>query len=119
MEDAPCLQRRLLIHFVLDLPVDIPCTLLNVKGIPLSATFGAHNHFTSLILVAFQLSRIILESKMPKLLLFDTLRILLEDFKEVLTLLDLPFGIGMDDLSKILHESEITSHSVCQSSDLA
>jgi hypothetical protein len=55
----------------------------------------------------------------PKLLLLDTLRVGFEDFKEVLTLLDLPVGIGMDDFGKILHQSEISSHLVSQSGNLA
>ena len=63
-----------------------------------------------MILKAFQLSRVIFKLKVPKLLLLDTLRVSFEDFKEVLALLDLPIGIGVDNLGKILHESEVRSH---------
>ena len=56
---------------------------------------------------------------MPQLLLLLTLGIRLEDLKQVLALIDLSVSIGVHNLSKILHESEVTSHLVSQPSHLA
>jgi hypothetical protein len=112
MEDSPCFERRLIIHLVLDLAVDISCTGFDVELISLTAAFSAHNHVAGLVLVAFQLSWIVFKLKVPKLLLLDTLRVSLEYLKEILAFLDLAVGIGMDDFGKILHESEIRSHLV-------
>lgn len=112
MEDAPNLERRLLIHLILDLAINISCTLFNIKGISLSTAFGAHYHVASLVFVAFKSCRVILELKVPKLLLLDTLRICLKDFKQILAFFDLSVCIGMDNLSKILHQPEISSHRI-------
>src|ERR1035437_7093359 len=56
---------------------------------------------------------------MPKLLLLHAFGVLGECLEEVLGLSNLSVGIGVDNLGKVLHESEVCSHGVCQSSDLA
>jgi hypothetical protein len=79
VEDPPSLESRLLEHLVLDLSVDVPCRCLDVEGISVSATFGAHHHLTRLVLEALELSGVLLELEMPKLLLLLTLGIGVED----------------------------------------
>jgi hypothetical protein len=119
MKDAPCFQRWLLVHLVLDLAIDFPCALFNVEGISLSTSLGSHHHFACLILEAFQLGWVLFELEMPQLLFLLALRVCVEDFKQVSAFIDLPVSIGVDDFSKILHQSEVSSHSISESSDLA
>lgn len=47
---------------------------------------------------------------MPQLLLLLALRVSVEDFKQVLAFIDLSVGIGVDDLSEVFHQSEVSSH---------
>jgi hypothetical protein len=54
----------------------------------------------------------------PERLLLLALLVGLEVVHEVLDLLDLGFGIGVDDLSEILHETEVSTHRVSQSCQL-
>lgn len=110
MEDAPNFERRLFIHLVLNLSVYVSCTSFNIKGIAITTTFGTHHHVTSFVLVAFKTSRIVLELKVPEFLLLDTLRVCLKDFKQVLAFFDLSVSIGVDNLGKILHQTEVSSH---------
>jgi hypothetical protein len=55
---------------------------------------------------------------MPQFRFLLTLGIRVEYLKEVLALSYLSVGIGMQDLSKILHQSEVSSHTVSQASHL-
>jgi len=55
----------------------------------------------------------------PLLLLLNAFLISLEHLEQILDLFDLCLGIRVDDLSKILHESEVSPHRVSQSSELA
>jgi len=56
---------------------------------------------------------------MPLFLLFNTFLIGLEHLEQILNLFDLCLGIRVDNLRKILHKSEVSSHGVSQSSKLA
>lgn len=119
MKDGPSLESWLFIHLVLDLAVNLSSALLNVEGVSLSTSLGSHHHVTSLELVSFELSRVVLEFQMPELLLLDTLGMRVEDFQEILAFSYFPVSIGVDYFGKILHESEITSHRIGETSDLA
>lgn len=55
---------------------------------------------------------------MPKLLLLDTLFVSLEVLHQIFDLLDLRISISVNDLCKILHQTEVGTHSVSQSSQL-
>lgn len=56
---------------------------------------------------------------MPLLLFLFALLILGESGEEILAFLDFLVSVGVNDLSKILHESEVRSHLVSESSQLA
>jgi len=53
---------------------------------------------------------------MPHLLLFNTLSILREVVHKVLDLLDLSLSICVNNLCQVLHETEVSTHSICQTS---
>lgn len=55
---------------------------------------------------------------MPLLLLFHTLLVGSESGKEILTLAHFLVSIGVDNLSKILHQPEVSSHNICQACKL-
>ena len=55
---------------------------------------------------------------MPLLLLFHTLLVGSESGKEILTLAHFLVSIGVDNLSKILHQPEVGSHNICQACKL-
>lgn len=56
---------------------------------------------------------------MPGSLFLFALLVGLEVVHEVLDLLDLGFSVGVDNLSKVLHESKVSTHCISQTSDLA
>jgi len=56
---------------------------------------------------------------MPLLLLLLALLVCGESLEEVLALLNFLLSVGVDNLSKILHQTEVGSHGVCQPSKLA
>jgi len=119
MEDTPYLESWLFKHLVLDFPVDLTSALLNVECIPVTAAFGSHDHLASLVLESLELSRVFLEFEMPKFLLLLAFRVGVEDFKQILAFSYFPVSISMNNLSKVFHESEVCSHCIGQSSDLA
>jgi hypothetical protein len=119
MEDTPNLKGRLLKHFVLDLAIYLSCTLLNVKDVPLTTWLGAHQHVSSLVLESLQLGGVVIELQVPELGLLLTFGIGVEDLKEVLAFCHFAVSIGVHNLSKILHQSEVRSHAVSQTSNLA
>jgi hypothetical protein len=119
MEDAPSLQSWLLVHLVLDLPVDFSGAALNVERVPLPTALGAHDHVAGLVLESLQRRGILLELQVPEFLLFLTLGIGLENLEEVLALANLPVRVRVDDLSQVLHQAEVSSHRVSQASHLA
>lgn len=97
MENSPYLKCWLFIHFILDLSINVSSTLFNVKGVPLSARFWAHDHVSSLELVAFQGCWVIFEFEVPQLLLLNAFGIAIEDFKQVSALCDLLISIGVNN----------------------
>ena len=56
---------------------------------------------------------------MPHLLLLNTLSITGEVSHQVLDLLDLCFGVSVHDLGQVLHETEVSTHGVSQTGQLA
>ena len=72
-----------------------------------------------MVLIAREFLRVLIELQVPQLLLLLALRVLLEVLHEVLDLLDLRFGIGMQDLSKVFHQMEVCSHTISQTCQLA
>ena len=99
MEDSPFGQSWLVEHLVLDLPVDLSGTSFNVEGVSLATAFGSHDHVSSLVLVAFEWSWVILELEVPQLLLLKALRMRVEDLEKVLALSYLPVSVGVNNLS--------------------
>lgn len=56
---------------------------------------------------------------MPLLLFFSALFIGCESAEKILALLHLLVSVGVHDLSKIFHEPEVSTHSICKTSELA
>lgn len=79
VENEPVLEGWLLVHLCLDLSVDVSSTLLDVKSILRTTASGTHHKLTSLVLVSLKGSWLLIELKMPLLLLLNALLILLED----------------------------------------
>lgn len=63
--------------------------------------------------------RVLVELQVPECLFLLTLLVGLEVVHQVFDLLDLRFSISVDDLGKILHETEVSTHRVSQPSQLA
>lgn len=118
MEDAPDLESWLGEHLGLDLTVDLADTFLDVELVRSSTAGSAHDEVACIILPAGELSRDILELEMPLLLLFDTLLVGSESGKEILTLAYFLVSVCVDDLSKILHQPEVSSHNICHARKL-
>jgi len=118
MEDSPGLERRLVIHLVLDLPINLSGTLVNVKDVPVTTSLGSHHHVACPVPEPFELRWVVFKPQVPQFLLLLTLGIGVEDLKEVLALSNFPVSIGVDDLCQVLHQSEVSPHAVSQTSDL-
>lgn len=119
MEDSPSLKSRLFIHLILDLAINFSSTGFNIKYVSITTAFCSHDHVTGLELVAFECSRIFFKFKMPHFLLLHTFRISKKNFKKIFALIDFPISIGVNNLSKIFHQSKISSHRISQTSYLA
>lgn len=109
----------MLVHLVLDLAVNISSRGLYIERVTVATAFGSHNHLAGLILEALELSRVVLEPQVPKLLFLLALGVGVEDLKQITTLIDLTVSIGVDDLGQVFHEAEVGSHGICESSNLA
>lgn len=119
VEDRPLLERSLREHLALDLAVDVTCILLNVEAVGLSRRCGTHEQLASVILKAIKGLRVLRELEVPHLLFFNTLSIAGEVRHQVLDLLDLCFGVSVNDLGQVLHETEVSTHGVGQTGQLA
>lgn len=118
VEDAPGLQRRLLKHLVLNLPVDISSASFDVERVPLSAALGAHDHVACLVLVSLERCWIFLELQVPKFLLLLALRVRVEDLQQVSAFTDLSVCVGVHYLSEVFHESKVCSHRISETCHL-
>lgn len=112
VEDAPSLEGWLGEHLCLDLPVNLPGVLLDVELVWCTAGGGSHDQVSSIIFEASELSRSLLELKMPLLLLLLALFVGGEGLEEVLALLHFLLGVRVHDLGEIFHQSEVGSHGV-------
>lgn len=84
-----------------------------------TASRSTHHQVTSVVLVSWDVSWSVVELEMPLLLLLNALFVLAEGSEKVLALRDLAVSVGVDDLGEILHESEVGSHGVSESGELA
>lgn len=119
MEDSPSLESWLGEHLGLDLSVKLTSALLNVERVWSSAACCAHNQVASFVLLACELGWGIHELQVPLLLLLLALFICSEGREEILAFLHLFVGIGVHDLSQILHEPKVSTHCICKTSELA
>jgi len=103
----------------LDLAVDVTCILLNVEAVGLARRCGTHQQFASVILEAIKRLRVLRKLEVPHLLLLNALSIASEVRHQVLDLLDLCFGVSVNDLGQVLHETEVSTHGVGQTGQLA
>lgn len=119
VEDSPGLESWLSKHFGLDLAIKFTSAFLNVERVWSAAACCTHHQIASVILEACDLSWSIHELQMPLLLLFSALFISCEGTEEILALLHFLVSIGMHDLGEIFHEPEVSTHSICKTSELA
>lgn len=119
VENSPGFESRLSKHLGLDLPINLSGVLFDVELVWCTASGGSHDQVSSIIFETCELSRSVLELKMPLLLLLLALLVGRESLEEVLALLNFLLSVGVDNLSKILHQTEVGSHGVCQPSKLA
>jgi len=119
VEDAPGLESGLSEHFTLDLAVDVAHVLLNVESVGGSVSSRAHQEFSGVELISIESLRVLVELKVPELLLLHTLGIGLEVSHQVLDFLDFSFSVGMQNHGKILHHTEVSAHGVCETGKLA
>jgi hypothetical protein len=118
MEDGPILKLRLSKHLALDLSIDFTSTLFNVKTVRSAAGIRTHQETTSVVLKALEFLGVLIKLQVPKLLLLDALFVCLEMLHQVLNLLNLGICISVNDLCKILHKTEVSTHSISQPSQL-
>lgn len=119
VEDGPHVEVRLSVHAVLDLPVDLSASSLDVEGVSLTVALLTHQQVSRGELVAFKMIGLLLELELPLLHLLLALRVLLEHFEKVLALGDLALSVSVSDLSQVLHQSEVSSHRIGQASECA
>ncbi len=65
------------------------------------------------------MGRVVIELQVPEFGLLLTFGVGVEDLKEVLAFSHFAVSIGVQNFSKILHQSEVRSHAVSQTSNLA
>lgn len=118
MEDGPLVESGLFEHLVLNLSVDVTTSCFNVE-LDLRRTFHTHDHVACTELIAFKGCRILLEFHLPFCHHLLALLILFEGLEQILALVCLSLGISVRDLSEILHQTEVSAHSVVEASHLA
>jgi len=118
MENGPIFKLRLRKHLALDLSIDFTSTLLNVKTVRSAASIRTHQETTSIVLKALEFLGVLVKLQVPKLLLLDAFFICLKVLHKVLNLLYFGICISVNDLCKILHETEVSTHSISQPSQL-
>jgi hypothetical protein len=116
VEDGPVFKLSLGVHLSLDLTINFTSTLFNVEAVRGTTCVWTHQEFTGLVLETLEFLGVLIKLQVPKLLFLNTLFISLEVIHQVLDLLNFGFSISVDDLGKILHQSEICTHSISQAS---
>jgi len=118
VEDSPSVQRRLSKHLCLNLTVQVTSTCLDVERVWSSAGSSTHHELSGFVLPARDLCWCVFELQVPCLLLLLALFVFGESGEEVLAFGDFPVSVGVDDSSQVLHEAEVSSHGICQTSEL-
>lgn len=119
MEDSPGFEGWLGEHLGLDLSIDFSSVLFDVELVWCTASGGSHNQVSSIIFETTELSWSFLELQMPLLLLLLAFLVGCEGFEEIFAFFNFLLSVGMDDLGKIFHKTEVSSHGVCQPCELA
>lgn len=110
-EYPPRLQCRLLIHCVLDLPIDIiGIVRFEIKLKASALMVLPHNEVASVEFTALDRDRLLRYLDLPVFHLFLAFFIILEHLYEVATLIDALGGIGIRNNCKIFHEIEVGPH---------
>ena len=116
----PRLQCRLLIHCVLDLPINIiGIVLFEIKLKASALMVLAHNEVASVEFPALDRDRLLRYLDLPVLHLLLAFIIILEHLYEVATLLHTLGGIGIRNDCEIFHKVEVGPHRVREASLLA
>jgi hypothetical protein len=118
VEDGPIFQLRLSEHLALDLTIDFTCTLLYIETVRSATSIRAHQETTSIVLEALEFLGVLVELQVPKLLLFDAFFVCLKVLHQVFNLLNFRISVCVHDLCKILHQTEVSTHSISQTSQL-
>ena len=118
MEDCPLFEWRLSEHLALDLAIDFTSTLFYIEAVRSAASVRAHQEATGIVLKALELLGSLVELQVPKLLLLDAFFICLKVLHQVFNLLDLRISVSVHDLCKVLHQTEVGTHCVSQTSQL-
>jgi len=119
VEDAPSPEGRLREHLALNLAFQVASVCLDADVLRSATRACTHLEISGVVLETVEGLRSLIELEMPKRLLFDTLRVGLEVGHQILDLLDLGVGVGVENLREILHESEIGTHRISQARQLA
>lgn len=119
MEDTPLHQWRLGEHLGLNFSIELSRALLDIHFIWSSRTWRTHDEVASIIFVSSGLDRSFLEFDVPVLGLLFALVVSSERLEQIGALFYLLLGSGVNDLSEIFHESEVWSHLVSQTCQLA
>jgi hypothetical protein len=114
VEDGPVLELSLGKHLALDLTINLSSTLFDVKAVGGSAGVRTHQEFTGLVLETLEFLGVLIKLQVPKLLFLNALFICLEVIHQVLDLLYFGFGVSVNDLGEILHQSKICTHSISE-----
>jgi len=119
VEDSPSLHSWLCEHLGLDLSIKLTSAPLDVERVWSSAACSTHNQISSFVLEACELGWGVHEFQVPLLLFLLALLIGCESGEEVLAFLHLSVGVGVHDLSQILHEPKVSTHCISKTSELA
>lgn len=114
MEDRPIFKLSLGEHLSLNLAIYLSSTLFDVKAVRNTTCVRPHQEFAGLVLETLEFLGVLIKLQVPKLLFLNTLFIGLEVVHQVFDLLYFGFCIGVNDLSEILHQAEICTHSISQ-----
>ena len=110
VEYSPLVHGWLTEHLGLGLAVELSAALLDVDLVGSTRAGWTHDEVASIVLVSSELCRDVLEVDVPCLGLLSALLVLGERLEQMLALLDLLLGVGVNNLCEVLHESEVSSH---------
>lgn len=117
IENAPPFYRRLFIHLSLNFAINIRAGF-NIKTISASIISLTHNHFSSIQTLSIEGLRVWFNWHLPGIHLSLALFVLSKWFKQGFTFLNSSFCICMCSLWHFLHQLEVASHRISESSHL-